>query len=91
MTARHISFEADVLSRMIQPDEPAFAQEAAEVLLSLSFAKQDLTRMRRLAKKAREGTLSEEERRQADAYERLGSLLGLLHSKARRSLGTKQP
>jgi hypothetical protein len=87
MTARQHSFESDVLSRIIRPDDPSFSREAAQGLLGLCFAPDDVTLMRELAHKARLGELSEEERAKADAYERLGSLLGLLQSKVRRTLG----
>ena len=42
--------------------------------------------MRMLAEKARAGTLSAEEREEADSFERISSLLGILQSRARVTL-----
>jgi hypothetical protein len=42
--------------------------------------------MRQLSAKARAGSLSQREEKEIDAYERLGCLLDILHSKARQSL-----
>jgi hypothetical protein len=42
--------------------------------------------MHELAAKAREGTLTPAEQAEINNYERVGYLLGVLHSKARRSL-----
>ena len=58
----------------------------ARALLKLHFSEPDLARMRELSAKARAGTLSAEEESRIDAYERLGCVLDMLHSKARRVL-----
>ena len=42
--------------------------------------------MRTLAAKARAGTLTSDEQAEVEAYSRIGSLLGILKSKARRAL-----
>jgi hypothetical protein len=65
-------------------DDPSAA--AARALLKLQFADSDKKRMSELSAKAREGTLTAEEERQAEAYERLGCLLDILPSQARRIL-----
>jgi hypothetical protein len=44
--------------------------------------------MDELAEKARQGSLSPEERAEADSYERVGHFVSLLKSKARRSLAS---
>jgi hypothetical protein len=54
--------------------------------LSLDFHQTDKQRMRELSAKARAGTLTAEEDAEAGRYELLGHLLGILQSKARRSL-----
>lgn len=58
----------------------------ARALLELRFSEDDRKRLRELAHKARNGTLTPDEEREADTYERLGCLLDILHSKARRVL-----
>jgi hypothetical protein len=47
--------------------------------------------MHELAEKARSGELTDEERLEADGYERVSSLLGILQSKARLSLKQSTP
>src|SRR5687768_11383051 len=65
---------------------------AARALLQLQFPASDRERMRDLAAKARAGTLTPDEEWETDAYERLGCLLDILHSKARRVLkGRRRP
>ena len=63
---------------------------AARALLKLQFSESDRQRMRELAAKARAGTLTPEEDRLADTYERLGCLLDILHSESRRALKSRR-
>lgn len=58
----------------------------AEEVLKWGFSDADRERMSELAAKARQGTLDEDEAAAVDAYERVSSFLGLMKSKARRSL-----
>lgn len=78
--------EAEILTRVIAPEDPSLEKKAAEAILALGFKSPDRRRMDELAAKAREGTLSDEERAEADSYERIGHFVSLLKSKARRSL-----
>lgn len=78
--------EADILSRIIDPAERAIPPEAARFVLSLRFDSADLDCMNRLSRQAAEGTLGEEDQERLDRYERVGHLLAILHSKARRAL-----
>lgn len=64
---------------------------AARALLKLQFAESDRERMSELASKARQGMLSADEGREADAFERVGCVLDILHSKARRVLNRRKP
>jgi hypothetical protein len=59
---------------------------AARAILALDFNPADKERMRELSAKAREGTLTAEEQVAISNYERVGHLLGIMQSKARRSL-----
>ena len=81
-----IQMEASILSRVIRPDEPTLSRVVARAWLRLAFDESDKQRMRVLAEKARQGVLTDNERAEADGYERVGSWLGMLQSKARRSL-----
>lgn len=76
---------AAIWERVIQFDDPP-SPTAARALLKLQFPATDRARMSELAAKARAGTLTPDEERQAEAYEQLGCLLDIVHSKARRIL-----
>ena len=78
--------EVSILNRILRPDAPTFSPEAAQDILSLEFSESDKERMRELSAKARAGTLTAEEDAEAGRYELVGHLLGILQSKARRSL-----
>jgi hypothetical protein len=86
MSASTQSVEASILSRLICPDRPSLTPDAALGLLSLRFDDAEVRRINQLAEKARDGSLTSEEQALLDGYERIGSLIGLLHSKARQSL-----
>lgn len=78
--------EVSILNRILRPEEPTFSPEGAEDFLRLGFSESDKDRMRELSAQARAGILSAEEDAEAGRYEMLGHLLGILQSKARRSL-----
>jgi hypothetical protein len=59
---------------------------AARALLKVGFDERDAKQLAELAAKARAGQLTKDEEREADAYERLGCLLDVIHSQARRVL-----
>lgn len=81
-----VSYDAAILTRVVLPEEPTMSREAAVAVLKLGFSALDKQRMEALAERARRGLLTEEEREEADSYERVSSLIGLLKSKARVSL-----
>jgi hypothetical protein len=62
--------------------------DVARAILALGFDSTAHQRMQTLAGKARAGSLSPEEEIEIENYERAGSLLGILQSKARRALGS---
>lgn len=78
--------EATILSRVIAAETPTLSPAVASELLKWGFGESDKHRMADLAAKARAGTLSEEEHAEIESYERVSSFLGLVKSKARRSL-----
>jgi hypothetical protein len=71
--------------------EGALSPAGARALLKVRFSDMDIERMHALSTKARAGTLAASEEAEMDAYERLGCLLDILHSKARRALKKKTP
>ncbi len=78
--------EVAILGRVIGPDRDNLPVTAARAILKLDFEPADLERMHELAAKAREGTLTAADQAEIDAYEVVGRLLGLMHSKARLSV-----
>ncbi len=85
-----------VMKAVISPDTEAaiwkriqiekdLSPPAARALLKVHFSRQDQERMQQLSAKARTGTLDPQEETEINAYERLGCLLDILHSKARRA------
>jgi hypothetical protein len=77
--------EVAIWTRVIHPDGE-ISPQTARALLKLEFDAGDQQRMHELAAKAQEGTLSPEEEHEIDNYERVGTLLAILKSKARKVL-----
>ena len=78
--------ETAIFERLVLPSDPGLSQEAARSLLSVGFSPADTERMHVLAEKARQGTLTPDEQREIDNYERVGHYLAILQSKARMAL-----
>lgn len=78
--------EATILARVIAPDAPTLPPAVASELLKWGYSEADKQRMTELAAKARQGTLTAAEQAETEGYERVTSFLGLVKSKARRSL-----
>jgi hypothetical protein len=79
------STEAAIWERIIHP-EGTITPRTARALLKLTFSPHDRTRMHELAVKAPEGTLSADAALQIDDFERTGTMLSILKSKARKIL-----
>ena len=79
------STEAEVWLRILHPDEE-LSPRVARAILGLSFPKNDISRMHELSAKARAGTLTPDEDTEMDDFERVGSILSTLKSKARQVL-----
>jgi hypothetical protein len=78
--------ETAILARILEPDKPTLPAAAARAILALDFSAADKERMRYLSERAREGTLTAVEQAAINNYERVGHLLNIMQSKARRSL-----
>ncbi|MEQ8963028.1 MAG: hypothetical protein RLP02_34815 [Coleofasciculus sp. C2-GNP5-27] len=78
--------EADILARIVHPEDGSLPQEVSRLILDLRFEAEDITLMNDLAEKNNHGLLSETERQEMEKYLRVGNFLNLLHAKARRSL-----
>jgi hypothetical protein len=77
--------EAEVWLRILHPDDE-LSPRTARAILGLSFPATDVRRMHELSAKARAGTLTPEEDAEMDNFERVGSILSTLKSKARQVL-----
>jgi hypothetical protein len=80
------SREAAIIARLAADDQESLSPPAAQGILAIHFAEGDQRRMNALAAKAREGKLTPREEAEAEAYLRVGSLIGTLKSKARQAL-----
>ena len=78
--------EAAILTRIAGPDEPALSAAAAKGILTLVSAPPTRTACTRSPPRRARGTLTSDEQAEVEAYSRIGSLLGILKSKARRAL-----
>ncbi len=78
--------ESAIWGRLIGPEKPKLSPETARSILELEFSEKDKARMHELAAKARAGTLSVEECEEVETYSRVGSILGIMKSKARMTL-----
>ena len=78
--------EMAILRRIVDPEQPFLSTEAAKAILRLDFSTTDRARMNALAAKNREGKLTTSDEQELDNYIRVGQTLGILQSKARRSL-----
>jgi hypothetical protein len=75
-----------IFGRLLDSGDGALSPDTARYLLTLEFRQEDRERMHALSLKAQEGTLTPEEKVEIDSYERVGHLLSILKSKARRAL-----
>ena len=78
--------EAEVLSQLVTDGQPGLSPEAARAILGLRSNPAAIARMHELGEKARQGTLSEREQHELDAYLRVGNLLNILQAQALLSL-----
>ena len=64
----------------------SLSASAARSILNFGFSTHDHERMHELSAKARAGTITLAEKAQMETFERLGCVLDILHSQARKSL-----
>jgi hypothetical protein len=89
MVNQLVTSETAILSRVLKPGT-SLSAAAAKAFLALEFDDADKERMHELSLKAQEGTLSRHEQDELNNFERVGHLIGLIQSKARRSLKARQ-
>jgi hypothetical protein len=89
-TATIPSSEMAILRRVVNMDQQVLSAEAARAILRLRFSASDKARINRLAGRNRRGKLTPEEEEELNNYIRVGQTLGILQSKARRSLNARR-
>ncbi len=75
-----------IFCRLLNNSQGDMSPDLARHVLTLGFNDEDQARMRNLAERNQEGTLSSQEHEELLNYVKAGHLLALLHSKARRAL-----
>jgi hypothetical protein len=78
--------EAAIFARLWDDGENRFSRTVARHVLKLQFAERDRARMHELAAKNQDGGLSSEEQAELDNFVRVGDLVAILQSKARKWL-----
>jgi hypothetical protein len=78
--------DVTMMARVVEPDKGDLSLAAARAFLKFQFPESDHERMAVLSQKAGAGTLTAEEQEEIEDYDRVGHMLGLLHSKARKAL-----
>jgi len=86
-----VTSEAAIFSRVLEPEKPMLSPDAARSILALDFTPEDREYMNALAAKARTGTLTRDEDETLENYLRVGDLLAIMQSKARRTLQDDSP
>ena len=77
---------ADVLRKVFDLGSHGMTRSLAEEILALDFPQLDADRVAELNVKANEGTLTESEEAELEAYINVGDLLAFWQSKARQAL-----
>ena len=78
--------ESSIWKRLIRPDKADLTPDAARFFLKVEFGSKDRARMHRLSRKAQSGQLTDAEREEIAGYERIGTFLSIMKSKARKVL-----
>jgi hypothetical protein len=78
--------DGTIWGRLLGSNQATLAPEAAWSILELEFPPEDLARMHKLSSKAKQEPLTPEEQDELESYSRVGSILGIMKSKARVAL-----
>jgi hypothetical protein len=78
--------EGAIFARLWETGNGGLSPELARHILQLGFSDEDKARMHELAVKNQEGRIVAEEQDELDSYIKVGDLLAILQSKARKAL-----
>jgi hypothetical protein len=88
-TVRRGDNEATILARVFDDERGLLPPDLARSILNVEFSARDKARMHDLAVRNQADALSPEEKEELYAFAKAGTLLGILKSKARRTLKIK--
>lgn len=86
---RTVESEVSIFARFFDDESGRMPEERARQILGIQVSDRDRSRMRELADRNQDGTLSEAEREEMVAFAKVTTLLSILKSKARLALGVK--
>ena len=75
-----------IWGRLLGSNKATLMPQVARSILELEFTPEDIARMHELSRKAKQGPLTPEEQDEVESYSRVGSILGIMKSKARVAL-----
>lgn len=78
--------EVEIWAGVINPDQSDMPEPAATTVLGWTFNEESKQRMELLAARNGQGTLSDSEREELEAYVNVGQVIAILQAKARLSL-----
>jgi hypothetical protein len=79
--------EVTILARILSNENGQLPTDLARYILNLGFSERDKARMHDLAVRNQDDALSAAEKEELFAFAKAGTLLSILKSKARRTLG----
>jgi hypothetical protein len=88
-TTRTGESEVTILARVFENERGELPRELARSIMDVDFSDRDKARMHDLAVRNQDDALTPVEREELFAFAKAGTLLSILHSKARRTLGIK--
>lgn len=77
---------ADIFEAIIRPTDGGFSPDLAQHVLGLTFSAEQVARYRDLAGRVQDGSLSDNEKSELEAFVQANTILMIMQSKARRSL-----
>lgn len=80
------SFDAEILGSVVGTNASELDPDEARIVLKWRFSEADFARMHELAQKNRDDALDSSEREELESFLRIGTLLNILHAKARNAL-----
>jgi hypothetical protein len=83
--------EAAIFSRVVDYSMSDLSPETVRSILNLGFSEEDHARVHELTTRNQDGALSAEEKEELMNYVKVGNLLALLQSKARKFLKDHRP